>query len=125
MKFVRGVVSTVLSAGISVNLALSAIAAPVNPGISITQRDGNVSISACIQGAAQALRRLKFMDGSRFRDIKVSETYVEANWREYSALVTCYNVVSAKGVVVQGIVIAGPSSTVAQTISKQLISEIR
>jgi hypothetical protein len=125
MKFVCGVVSTALSAGMFVNLALAASAAPTNPGISITQRDGNVSINTCIQGAEQALRRLKFEDGSRFRDIKVGKTYVEANWGEYSALVTCYTVASAKGVVVQGIVIAGPSSTVAQNISKQLISAIR
>jgi hypothetical protein len=119
MRFIDGALATALSIGTMLSTPLTINAVPANPGISITQRDGNVSVKACVESARQALRTLKF------QDIKVTESYVEGNLADYSALVTCYKVVSAQGVVVQGIVIAGPSSTQAKNISEQLIGAMR
>jgi hypothetical protein len=119
MRFINGALATVLGVGAMLSSPLTINAVPVNPGISITQRDGNVSVKDCVDSARQALRKLQF------QDIKVTESYVEGNQADYSALVTCYKVVSAQGVVVQGIVIAGPSSTQAKNISVQLIGAMR
>ena len=91
--------------------------APVSasPGISVTQRDGNVPLKTCIKSAEQGLKKLKFTN------IKSKETFVEAEYKEYSVFITCYEVQAVEDVVVQSIVIAGPDSKVASQLSDKLI----
>ncbi|MBW4523505.1 MAG: hypothetical protein KME16_28190 [Scytolyngbya sp. HA4215-MV1] len=108
-------VPNVLALFLSAGLWMGNTPVVASPGISVTQRDGNVTIKACIKSAEQGFKKLKFSN------IKSGETFVEADYQEYSVFVTCYEVQSIEDVVVQSVVVAGPDSKVASQLSDKLL----
>jgi hypothetical protein len=82
---------------------------------SMTQRDGAVSSQACMEQARTALQRMNFLN------IEVSEASTKGDYQDYLAIVGCYEVKSTKGVLVQSIIVSGPSKTEARRLREELI----
>lgn len=91
---------------------LPALAEPIST--SMTQRDGSVDLKTCMTQASGALEKMKF------NNIKLSETSAVGDYQDYLALITCYEVKSAKGVMVQSVIVSGPSNQEARKLRESL-----
>ncbi|MFB8792569.1 MAG: hypothetical protein U7123_27920 [Potamolinea sp.] len=111
MKLTQKAIAAVFLLGTMGN-TFPAVAEPIST--SMTQRDGSVDLKTCMTQATGALEKMKF------NNIKVSETSAVGDYQDYLALITCYEVKSAKGVLVQSVVVSGPSNPEARKLREGL-----
>jgi len=111
MKLAQKAIATACFLGTMLTTATS-LAEPIST--SMTQRDGSVDLKTCMSQATGALEKMKF------NNIKVSETSAVGDYQDYLALITCYEVKSAKGVIVQSVVVSGPSNPEARKLREAL-----
>lgn len=111
MKLDQKAIATACFLG-TVLTTLPALAEPIST--SMTQRDGSVDLKTCMTQASGALEKIKF------NNIKVSETSAVGDYQDYLALITCYEVKSAKGVMVQSVIVSGPSNQEARKLRESL-----
>lgn len=111
MKLAQKAIATACFLG-TMLIAPTSLAEPIST--SMTQRDGSVDLKTCMTQATVALEKMKF------NNIKVSETSAVGDYQDYLALITCYEVKSAKGVIVQSVVVSGPSNPEARKLREGL-----
>ena len=112
MKLPQTFISIVFCLG-GIGVTQAASAEPLS--ISMTQRDGAVSSQTCMNQARIALGRMNFTN------IEVSEASTKGDYQDYLAVVGCYEVKSTKGLLVQSIIVSGPSKTEARRLREELI----
>jgi hypothetical protein len=111
MQITQKVMATACFLG-TILTTLPCLAEPIST--SMTQRDGSVDLKTCMTQATGALEKMKF------NNIKVSETSAVGDNQDYLALITCYEVRSAKGVMVQSVIVSGPSNQEARKLREGL-----
>lgn len=114
MKLGQTVISVIYGLGV---IGVSQVAAkPL--AISMTQRDGRVSLETCMNEAKTALRR------RNFKNIDVGENSIKGDYQDYLAIISCYEVTSAKGILVQSIVVTGPVLSGAIQLRDEIVKAI-
>jgi hypothetical protein len=115
MKLGQTVIPVIFGLGV-IGLAQVASAEPL--AISMTQRDGRVSSETCMNEAKTALQR------RNFKNIDVGENSIKGDYQDYLAIISCYEVTTVKGVLVQSVVVTGPVLSGARQLRDELLKAI-
>lgn len=115
MKLGQTVISAIYGLGV-IGVAQVASAEPL--AVSMIQRDGRISLESCMNEAKSALQR------RNFRNVDVGENSIKGDYQDYLAIISCYEVTTVKGVLVQSIVVTGPILSGARQLRDELIKAI-
>lgn len=115
MKLGQTVISVIFGLGL---IGVAQTASAESLAISMTQRDGMVSLETCMNEAKTALQR------RNFKNIDVGENSIKGDYQDYLAIISCYEVTSVKGILVQSIVVTGPVLSGARQLRDELVKAI-
>lgn len=115
MKFLIAIISVICNIG-AIGIPLSVSAEPL--AISLTQRDGKVSPETCMNQGKIALQQ------RNFQNIVINENSIKGDYQEYLAIISCYEITTTKGVVVQSIIVTGPIVNGARQLRDEIVKAI-
>ncbi len=115
MKLTQTVIPIIYGLGV---IGFTQVASAEPLAISMTQRDGKVSPEICMNQAKTALQR------RNFKNIDVGENSIKGDYQDYLAIISCYEVTTVKGILVQSVVVTGPVLSGARQLRDELIKAI-
>lgn len=111
----RKITHSVMAAALSVGMLGEAIPTPAaTPGLAMIQTNAKVSLNACIDNAALAMRQQKF------DNIKIVGSQVSGAVGDYAVAILCYPITTSRELVLQSIIVAGPSTAQAEKLRDAL-----